>query len=204
MRSVLISGFEAFHNHSCNVTEMLVNQLRSTSSVNMAINTVILPVVRWKSTDILMSAISAHNPSAVIALGQSRRPGISLERLAHNHDHFKIPDNAGNQPLNSAIINDGPISYNSTLPLKEMFNVLNKADIPVHYSQSAGTYVCNHVFYGLMHTIGQRSINAGFIHMPMLPEQVNHPDHLSLAFEIQLHALNLMLDTVHTHLNHPE
>ena len=201
MRSVLISGFEAFHTHSYNVTELLVRRLESQPQSDFVIRTVVLPVVRWESVQILSSAITTHKPDAIIALGQSRRSGISLERVALNCDHFKIPDNAGNQPLNASIVDDGPDSYRSSLPLKALFVTLSNAHIPVHYSDTAGSYVCNHLFYGLMHTLSHTSLNAGFVHMPMLPEQINHPDHPSLTFDTQLQALKLMLDTLNLHLN---
>ena len=91
---------------------------------------------------------------------------ISLERVAINVDAARIPDNAGRQPVDVPVVRRGPAAYFSTLPIKAMYAAIREAGIPVEVSQSAGTYVCNHVFYGLMHAMRRRRIRAGFMHVP--------------------------------------
>jgi pyroglutamyl-peptidase len=92
---------------------------------------------------------------------------VSLERVAINLDDARIPDNAGRQPVDRPVVRGGPAAYFSTLPLKSMREALQLAGIPVEVSQTAGTFVCNHVFYGLMHQLRHRSgIRGGFVHLP--------------------------------------
>ena len=202
MRTILISGFEAFHTHSYNVTEMLVRWLDSQHQSGFSIRTIILPVVRWTSVQILSSAIKAHNPAAIIALGQSRRPEISLERVAINRDHFKIADNAGHQPLNSPIRADGPEQYLSTLPLEALLNALHKTRIPTQYSDTAGTYVCNHLFYGLMDHLRTSSVPAGFIHLPHSEAQTATAYLKSQDFERQKTAMTTIIEAMAKQLSH--
>lgn len=196
MHTILISGFEAFHTHTYNVTEILVNWLSVQQPKDVAIRTVILPVVRWKSIQTLNTAIQRHSPSAVIALGQSRRSVVSLERMAINSDHFKIPDNAGNQPLNAMINANGPKSLESTLPLKALLNALHQAGIPSEISDSAGTYVCNHLFYGLMETLHATGVPAGFIHLPSSQVKTSEAYRRSVDCEQLQNALMTIIDAL--------
>jgi pyroglutamyl-peptidase len=114
------------------------------------------------------------DPVLVIAIGQADgRTEITPERVAINVDDYRIADNAGNQPNQEPVVPGGPVGYWSTLPVKAMVAALKAQGIPASVSSSAGTFVCNHLFYGLMHFLaaegGQR--RGGFIHVPFLPEQ---------------------------------
>lgn len=193
MPCILLSGFEPFYTHSTNVTEDLVRHFHHKPFHSFTIQSIVLPVVQWRSISALKQAIEQYRPAAVVSLGQSQRAAVSLEESARNWDAFAIPDNAGQQPMAAPIEADGNDQYPSTLPLKQWFEALYSAHIPVEYSQSAGTFVCNHLFYGLQHALCQSSIASGFVHMPMRPEQLQKPHKASLDFELQLKAVDLML-----------
>ena len=110
----------------------------------------------------------------VIAVGQAGgRLEINPERVAINVDDFRIPDNGGFQPIDEPIVAVSPVVYLSTLPIKAMVEAMRQAGVPAAVSNSAGTFVCNHLFYGLMHHLAQSgsSTRGGFIHIPYLPEQ---------------------------------
>lgn len=190
---ILLSGFEPFYTHTINVSQKLVCSLGDTSYCGHTIQSTVLPVVQQHSIEDLIQEIETCKPSAVIALGQSNRTGISLERTAHNLDHFRIPDNAGNKPPPAPVVKGGPLQYPSTLPLEAWYKALTEQDIPVHFSDTAGTFVCNHLFYGLQHYLRDSNIPSGFIHVPMLPEQTTRSDSPSLPFKQQLLALKTMI-----------
>ncbi len=126
-------------------------------------------------------------PALVLCVGQAGgRAQLSLERVAINVDDARIPDNAGACPIDAAIATDGPAAYFTTLPIKAMLAALREAGFPAEVSQTAGTYVCNHVFYGLMHALRHDQsvpgVRGGFIHIPYSPEQAaHHPGAPSLA-----------------------
>ena len=120
------------------------------------------------------------------------RTNITIERVAINVDDARIPDNQGQQPVDEPIVAGGPAAYFSTLPIKAMVSSMREAGIPAAVSQTAGTYVCNHVMYGLLHRLsGQHEVKGGFIHIPYLPEQAAaHPGAPSMAASTVLFALS--------------
>uniref|UniRef100_UPI00258BC2E8 pyroglutamyl-peptidase I n=1 Tax=Pseudomonas sp. TaxID=306 RepID=UPI00258BC2E8 len=131
-----------------------------------------LPCVFGAANDALRTAVSTSRPDVVIAVGQAGgRSEISLERVAINVDDASIRDNAGAQPVDVPVVADGPAAYFSTLPVKAIVRALRLRGFPAGVSQTAGTFVCNHVFYGLMHATQNQAVKAGFIHVPFLPEQ---------------------------------
>ena len=150
-------------------------------------------MVRGDSFSVLSRAIKQYEPVAVIALGQANRSAISIERVAINVDDFSIEDNIGTVVTDTPVIVGAPSAYWSTLPIKELKSCLEEEDIPVNISNSAGTFVCNHLFYNLQHALKDSEIRSGFIHVPLLPEQVTSETQKSMT-----------LDTVsYTHLTLP-
>jgi len=121
----------------------------------------------------LDAALAGSSPRLVLALGQAGgRVDLSLERVAINVDDARIADNAGAQPVDEAVQPGGPAAYFSTLPIKAMVAAVRAAGLPASVSQSDGSFVCNHVFYGLMHRLQSRpAVRGGFMHLPLLPEQ---------------------------------
>lgn len=106
-------------------------------------------------------------------MGSSRRDRVSLERVAINCDDAPVPDNAGNQPVDSEVVQDGPAAYFSSLPVKAALRAMTLAGIPAEISQTAGTHVSNHIFYTLMHALESRGdVRGGFVHVPFEPGQL--------------------------------
>jgi pyroglutamyl-peptidase len=157
----------------------------------------LLPCAFDDSLQQLSQLIVFHQPEIFVAVGQAGgRTAFSLERVAINLKDAAKPDNAGQQPVDQPVIEDGPSAYFSTLPIKAIVARLREHGIPAEVSQSAGTYVCNAVFYGLMHAAKnlQRPVKAGFVHIPYLPEQAaNKAGSASMAEPIIAEGLRLAL-----------
>jgi len=178
MKTILLTGFEPFGGESLNPSEEISRGLHGTVIARHQIVGGLLPCVFGAAIKELKHLIQLHDPVLVIGLGQAGgRKEITPERVALNVDDARIPDNAGQQPVDRPIVKDGPAAYWSTLPIKAIVQALRKRGIPAAVSQTAGTFVCNHAFYGLMHELrGQSKVRGGFIHVPFLPEQTAlHP-----------------------------
>lgn len=170
MKKILVTGFEPFHNSSSNPTKEIVKILEQKEIDGLI--TVVLPVEFQTCWRRLKDLIDKEKPELVIALGQAEgRSQITPERIANNLDDAKIPDNAGSQPRNRAIIEGGPDGLFSTLPIDEIVKLLNDENIPTAVSLSAGTYVCNHLFYSLQYHCKELGIKSGFIHVPLMESQ---------------------------------
>lgn len=172
---ILLTGFEPFGGETVNpsweAAQLAAALLTADGEPAAAVQ---LPCVFGDSLQVLAEAVRAHNPSLVLCVGQAGgRPAISLERVAINVDDARIPDNAGNQPVDEPVRAGGPAAYFSTLPLKRSLQALADAGLPAAVSQTAGTYVCNHVFYGLMDRLARAGSAArgGFIHVPFSTPQ---------------------------------
>ncbi len=136
--------------------------------------------------------------SGVFYVMAGGRRDISVERVALNIEDAEIPDNAGNRPVDRPVVRGGPAAYWSTLPIKDVVAALRAADLPGSVSCSAGTFVCNHVFYGLMRTLArQRKMRGGFIHVPYLPEQARRiaDGSPSLALDKIVRGLKIVIKT---------
>jgi pyroglutamyl-peptidase len=134
-----------------------------------------LPCAFGESIDALRAAVRAADPELVVCLGQAgSRPGVTVERVALNIDDARIPDNAGRRPVDEPVVPGGPAAYFSTLPVKACVAALRSAGVPAAVSHTAGTFVCNHVAYGLAHLIATElpQVRGGFVHVPWAPEQV--------------------------------
>ena len=146
----------------------LVNRMTHPAVVAKAI----LPVVFGESAALLNKLIDEHTPDVVIALGQAEgRSEISIEQVAINLADARIADNAGNMPKDQVILADAPTAYFATLPTKELVNVVRQSGVAAGLSLSAGTFVCNHIFFSMLHHCDQRATKAGFIHLPLISEQ---------------------------------
>ncbi len=171
---VLITGFDPFGGETVNPALEAVKQLDGIEIAGAKVITREIPTVRGKSIAVLKKAIEEIQPEIVIAVGQAGgRMEITPERIAINIDDFRIPDNEGNQVIDEAVAPEGPVAYWSTLPIKKIVADLRQEGIPSSVSNTAGTFVCNHIFYGLMHHLQQEGNirRGGFIHIPYLPQQ---------------------------------
>jgi pyroglutamyl-peptidase len=134
-----------------------------------------VPTVFHKSIEKVASAIRAQRPDAVLCVGQAGgRFDLTPERVAINVDDARIPDNEGNQPIDQPIFNDGAPAYFATLPIKAMVQAIRAVGLPASISNTAGTFVCNHLMYGVLYTLAKEfpGVRGGFIHVPFIPEQV--------------------------------
>ena len=167
MSKILITGFEAFDKSALNPSAEIVKALKGDDLV-----TAILPVVFGQASSKLKELIELHKPTAVLCLGLAvGRSEITPERIAINLDNARIADNAGNQPLEQKIIAGGPDGHFSTLPIEKMVASMKAAGVPASISLSAGTFVCNHIFYVLQDYLKESNIPSGFMHVPLMDEQ---------------------------------
>lgn len=200
-RTVLLTGFEPFGGEKTNPSWDAVSALHGGRIAGHRVVARCLPVTFGASLKALRTAIRETRPALVLCVGQAgSRAQLSLERVAINVDDARIADNAGNQPIDTPVVEGGPAAYFATLPIKAIYAALRDAGIPATISQSAGTYVCNHVFYGLMHALRRSpGIRGGFMHIPYSPRQAAlHPGAPSLSIDTVNAALRLSLRTALT------
>lgn len=184
MRKICISAFDSFGSNEINSTQQILENLPDTIG-DFQIIKVLLPTVRYESFDLLIPYLDEVD--AVISLGMANnRTKISLERVAINVDDFRIADNKGNQPIDEIIIENGPTAYFSNLPLRKIEQKLNEKHIPTEISNSAGTFVCNHLMYQVAHHV-HNSLTFGFIHCP--PLHVMSKETMTSAIEMAVLCL---------------
>jgi pyroglutamyl-peptidase len=199
MKKVLITGFDPFGGEPINPALESVKKLANHTTEKFEVVVREIPTVFDKAIDHLLTAMEEVKPDIVICVGQAGgRSDITVERVAININDARIPDNEGNQPIDTEVAAGGPAAYWSTLPIKAMVKEMNKAGIPASVSHTAGTFLCNHIFYGLMHylaTTGDAAIRGGFIHIPLLPEQsVRHQGKPSMALETIVKGLEIAIE----------
>jgi pyroglutamyl-peptidase len=170
---LLLTGFEPFGGEAVNPSIQVAQALHGRRIGGVQVVAIQLPCVFGRALEVLTAALNRSAPQLVLALGQAGgRVDLSLERVAINVDDARMADNAGAQPVDEPVQHGGPAAYFSTLPIKAMVAAVRAAGLPASISQSAGTFVCNHVFYGLMHRLQSRpGVRGGFMHLPLLPEQ---------------------------------
>jgi len=174
MKTVLLTGFEPFGGDPLNPSGEIARQLDGMEIEGHRVCGAVLPCVFGRSATELKRLIKRHRPALVICLGLANgRSEITPERVAINVDDARIPDNAGRQPVDRPIVRRGPAAYWSTLPVKAIVAELRGQRVPAAVSQTAGTFVCNHVFYVLMHELARwrTKRRGGFIHIPTQTEQ---------------------------------
>ena len=171
---ILVTGFDPFGGEPINPAIESVKRLPD-NIAGAEIIKLEIPTVRKKSLEKIEEAINEHNPDIILSIGQAGgRFDISIERVGINLDDFRIPDNEGNQTIDEPIFPDGENAYFVKLPVKAMVQNVQKNNIPASVSYTAGTFVCNHVLYGILYLIEKKynGKKSGFIHIPFLPEQV--------------------------------
>ena len=194
MARILLTGFQPFHNASSNPSQSIVEALSGESNLV----TRVLPVVFGESSREICNLIDEIAPDFVLALGQAEgRRELTPERVAINIDDARIPDNAGNQPRETAIESMGPAAYFSTLPIVEMVSSMRAANLPAAISNTAGTFVCNHIFYAMQHHCRDRQIRSGFMHLPLMTSQAEEfPGLPTLDFELMLKGVRAALEVL--------
>jgi len=169
----LVTGFDAFGGDSINPSTLAVSRLKKRLG-GLAVHTVELPTSYARSAIELRTAIHEVRPDIVLGVGQAGgRSELCLERVAINVQDARIRDHDGKQPIDQPVVRDGPAAYFSTLPIKACVTEMRKAGLPAAVSNTAGTFVCNQVFYATMDMAAQHALGfrGGFLHIPYLPEQ---------------------------------
>ncbi len=179
-RTVLVTGFEPFGGEEINPSWMAVQALHGRTVAGHRLIGAQLPTVFGRSLEALRNLLHRHRPALVVCTGQAGgRTALSLERIAINVSDARIPDNDGAKPVDTPVVAGGPAAYFTSMPIKAMFAALLAEGINAEVSQTAGTFVCNQVFYGLMHELETRHdlrrTRGGLIHVPWLPTQGQPP-----------------------------
>lgn len=199
MKKILVTGFDPFGGEKINPA-LEVIKLLPDNILGNEIKVLEIPTVWRESIKKIEEEIKNFEPDFILSIGQAGgRTDISIERVAINIDDYRIEDNAGNQPIDEKIFEDGENAYFSTLPIKAIQNEILKHKIPASISNTAGTFVCNHVFYGVRYLIEKKykDIKSGFIHIPYLPEQVlNKSDTGSMSLETILKAIQIAIQVI--------
>ncbi|WP_130908908.1 pyroglutamyl-peptidase I [Pseudomonas antarctica] len=189
MQTVLLTGFEPFDHDLINPSWEAARQLDGVQlggEVHIVARR--LPCAFATAGECLAQLIAELRPVMVIATGLGPgRSDISIERVAINVNDARIPDNLGEQPIDTAVVDGGPAAYFSTLPIKAMVKAVREAGIAASVSQTAGTFVCNQVFYLLQHALAGTAIRSGFIHVPL-----SKPEHVATSVQSWMAAQTLV------------
>lgn len=194
MTKILVTGFDPFGGDAMNpafeAVKLMPDMINDATIIKLEV-----PTVFKKSIDVLKEAIAKEKPEVVVCVGQAGgRFDVTPERVAINQDDARIPDNEKNQPIDVPIFEDGDTAYFSKLPIKAMVATMREGGVPASVSNSAGTFVCNHIMYGLLYLIDKEfpDIRGGFIHVPFATEQViDRPNAPSLTLEQIAEGLRL-------------
>lgn len=180
---ILVTGFDPFGGEKVNPALEAVKLLPSEIH-GAEIHWVEIPTVFYQSAEVLEAEIERYQPDAVLCIGQAGgRASLTPERVAINQDDARIPDNQGNQPIDTPIRLDGQAAYFSTLPIKAMVQAIKEEGLPATVSNTAGTFVCNHLMYQALYLADKKfpHMRAGFMHIPYMTEQViNKPNTASM------------------------
>ena len=180
---LLLTAFDPFGgspiNPALEAVKLVANQIGDVQIVKLEV-----PTVFGKSIDTVAAAMEKEKPDAVLCIGQAGgRYDLTPERVAINLDDARIPDNEGNQPIDVPIFQDGAPAYFATLPIKAMVAKIREAGLPASVSNTAGTFVCNHLMYGVLHHLATHCprVRGGFMHVPFIPSQVTQRPAPSMA-----------------------
>ncbi|KOF56410.1 MULTISPECIES: pyroglutamyl-peptidase I [Clostridium] len=199
MKKVLITGFDPFGGEKINPALEAIKELKNNEFHGIELKIKEIPTVFYKSIKVLEEAVEEFKPDVVICVGQAGgRNEITVERVAINVIDARISDNENNKPVDMPIVENGSAAYFATIPVKDIVSNIKEAGIPASVSNTAGTFVCNQLFYGLMHIISTKytNITGGFIHIPYLPEQaVNYKNQPSMSLLNMVKALEIAVNT---------
>jgi pyroglutamyl-peptidase len=190
---ILLTGFEPFGSATSNPSGEIVKEISGENIV-----TAILPVAYAQSSERLLALINEHNPDVVISLGQAEgRTQITPERIAINLDDARLADNEGVLRNDVPILVDGPVAYESTLPIKDFVEAMKAQDIPATVSLSAGAFLCNHIFYVMQNKFAGTNVRSGFVHVPLMDEQAGEfPGLPTMPLDQMVKAVRIMLEAL--------
>ena len=190
----LVTGFEPFAGSSLNPSQLIVEALAAAHGDSKHIFAV-LPVEYHLAGERLGDLLEQHKPHTVISIGQAEgRAFISIETRAQNLDDANLADNSGELRTGRDISPGGPSELSTTLPVDALLEQLEAAGIPAESSTSAGTFVCNHIFYVMQQQLEGSTVRSGFIHVPLVPEQASEfADKPTMPLAEQVRAFEIML-----------
>ncbi|WP_438838842.1 pyroglutamyl-peptidase I [Streptococcus pluranimalium] len=197
---ILVTGFDPFGGEAINPALESVKLLPDSVS-GAEVKWIEIPTVFHKSADVLEKAINEFRPDSVLCVGQAGgRFGLTPERVAINQDDARIPDNEKNQPIDQPIREDGQPAYFSTLPIKAITKAIQEAGLPASVSNTAGTFVCNHLMYQVLYLVDKKFPfvkHAGFMHIPFMTEQVvDKPNMPSMNLEDMGKGVKIAVETI--------
>ncbi|MDP3520164.1 MAG: pyroglutamyl-peptidase I [Hydrogenophaga sp.] len=197
MTRVLLTGFEPFDGDDLNPSWEVALALDGERLGNALVQSQQLPCVFGSAREVLWQTLASGSFDVLLSLGLAgNRPDLTVERIAINVDDARIPDNAGQQPVDVPVVAGGPAAYWASLPIKRMVAAVRAAGVPASVSQTAGTFVCNHVFYAGAHwqATRQPGLRVGFMHLPLLLSQaVGKPGFTGMALDTQVLAVRAAL-----------
>lgn len=199
---ILVTGFDPFGEDSINpaleAVQALPEQIAGVDIIKLEI-----PTAAYDSLDKIEKAIEQYDPEMILSVGLAGGDSeLRIERIGININDFRIKDNAGNQYIDEPIFEDGENAYFSNLPIKTMVSAIRNGNIPAVISNSAGTYVCNHVLYGVRYLIEHKypGKKSGFIHVPYLPCQtINKPNTPSMSLDVIVQGLVCAIEAMVSH-----
>lgn len=196
---ILVTGFDPFGGEPVNPAIETVKRLPDVIA-GAEIVKLEIPTVCHKSLRVIDEAVSRYDPDVVLSVGQAGgRPDITVERVGINVDDCRIPDNEGNQIIDEPIYPEGPAAYFVTLPIKAMVQNMQSRNIPASVSNTAGTFVCNHVTYGVCHLLATKypGKRSGFIHIPYLPQQALDKKNMpSMSQDMMVEAITAAIEAI--------
>ena len=199
---ILVTGFDPFGGEKVNPALEAVKSLPSVIH-GAEIRWVEIPTVFYQSAEVLEVEINRYHPDVVLCIGQAGgRACLTPERVAINQDDARIPDNQGNQPIDTPIREDGQAAYFSTLPIKAMVQAIKEEGIPASVSNTAGTFVCNHLMYQALYLADKKfpNMRAGFMHIPYMTEQVvNKPNTASMCLRDIVRGIEAAIGAIVDH-----
>ena len=201
-RVVLVTGFEPFGGERANPSWDVCSRLPA-EIAGLRVQTCKVPCEFRRAIEVVAEAIERHRPELVVSLGQAGgRAHISVERVAINVDDARANDNAGASPIDEPIAPNGPAAYFSSLPIKAMTAAMRAAGVPAEVSNTAGTYVCNHLMYGVLHFLAasKSPARAGFIHLPFAEAQVlDKPGISAMSLDTMARGVEAAITAAATH-----
>lgn len=198
---ILLTGFEPFGGSELNPSAMVVDALTSNPPPGIELIGVILPVIGVEAGDRVVELAESESPDAIILLGEATgRTGISIEQVAINLRDYRMTDNAGTCTTDEAVVEGAPDAYFATLPIMRLVDAIRAIGVPASRSLTAGAFLCNEISYRVLHAnaLAGRSIPAGFVHLPRVPEQCVETEtpHASMALDQQIAAVRAILQAL--------
>ena len=194
-RVVLVTGFEPFGGNDINPSQLIAENISGRIIDGATVIGLVVPVIYGGSVNVITDAIDTYDPCVVISIGMGAGLSkIHVEKVGINIKSAKIPDNEGNMVLFRRIAFFGPLIRLSSLPVRQIVNEMKNANISAKISFHAGTFICNEVLYGVLRHIAKNdfSINAGFIHVPLLSSQ--NPEK-GMELETMIEATEIAIKT---------